>query len=42
MLTKGYWNSNDIRFGLTTGDFSQVKVSNDIEKIILKVFIQIE
>ena len=37
-LTKGYWNSSDIRFGLTTGDFSQVKASNEIEKIILKVF----
>ena len=37
-LTKGYWNSSDIRFGLTTGDFSKVKVSNEIEKIILKVF----
>ena len=37
-LTKSYWNSSDIRFGLTTGDFSQVKVSNEIEKIILKVF----
>ena len=37
-LTKGYWNSSDIRFGLTTGDFSQVRASNEIEKIILKVF----
>jgi len=37
-LTKSYWNSSDIRFGLTTGDFSQVKVSNEIEKTILKVF----
>ena len=37
-LTKGYWNPSDIRFGLTTGDFSQVKASNEIEKIILKVF----
>ena len=37
-LTKSYWNSSDIRFGLTTGDFSQVKASNEIEKIILKVF----
>ena len=37
-LTKSYWNSSDIRFGLTTGDFSQVKASSEIEKIILKVF----
>ena len=37
-LTTGYWDSSDIRFGLTTGDFSQVKVSNEIEKTILKVF----
>ena len=38
MITDGYWDSSDIRFGLTTGDFSQVKVSNETEKIILKVF----
>ncbi len=37
-ITEGYWNSTDIRFGLTTGDFSKVKVSNETEKIILTVF----
>ena len=37
-LTEDYWNSDDIRFGLTKGDFSKVKVSNETEKIILKVF----
>ena len=37
-ITQGYWNPSDIRFGLITGDFSWVKVSNETEKIILKVF----
>ena len=37
-LTEGYWDSSDIRFGLTTGDFSQVKVSDETEKIILQIF----
>ena len=37
-ITEGYWNSSDIRFGLTTGDFSRVKVSNETENIILKIF----
>ena len=37
-ITGDYWNSNDIRFGLTTGDFSKVKVSNETEKIILQIF----
>ena len=37
-ITGDYWNSNDIRFGLTTGDFSQVRVSDETEKIILQIF----
>jgi len=37
-LTKNYWNPSDIRFGLTTGDFTQVKVSGETEKIIFEVF----
>ncbi len=37
-LTKNYWKQSDIRFGLTTGDFTHVKVSSEIEKIILDVF----
>jgi len=37
-LTETYWNPSDIRFGLTTGDFSQVKVSDETEKIILQIF----
>ena len=37
-LTEGYWDPSDIRFGLTTGDFSQVKVSDETEKIILQIF----
>jgi len=36
--TENFWNSDDIRFGLTRGDFTNVKVSNETEKIILKVF----
>ena len=39
-ITDSYWHSSDIRFGLTTGDFSQVKASNETEKIILKIFTQ--
>ncbi len=37
-LTKNYWKQSDIRFGLTTGDFTQVTVSSEIEKVILNVF----
>ena len=37
-ITEGYWDPSDIRFGLTAGDFSQVKVSDETEKIILQVF----
>ena len=37
-LTEGYWDPSDIRFGLTTGDFSQVKVSDETEKIIFQIF----
>lgn len=37
-LTEGYWDPSDIRFGLTAGDFSQVKVSDETEKIILQIF----
>ena len=37
-LTKNYWNPSDIRFGLITGDFTQVKVSGETEKIIFEVF----
>ena len=37
-LTKNFWEPSDIRFGLTTGDFTQVVVSSETEKIILKVF----
>ena len=37
-LTEAYWDPSDIRFGLTTGDFSQVKVSDETEKIILQIF----
>jgi hypothetical protein len=37
-LTESYWSLNDIRFGLTTGDFSRVLVSNETERTILKVF----
>ena len=37
-LTEGYWDPSDIRFGLTTGDFSRVKVSDETEKIILQIF----
>ena len=37
-LTEGYWDSSDIRFGLTTGDFSRVTVLDETEKIILQIF----
>ncbi len=37
-ITEGYWDPSDIRFGLTAGDFSQVKVSDETEKIILQIF----
>ncbi len=37
-LTRNYWKPNDLRFGLTSGDFTQVKVSSEIEKVILNVF----
>jgi hypothetical protein len=37
-LTEGYWDPSDIRFGLTAGDFSQVKASDETEKIILQIF----
>ena len=37
-LTESYWSLKDIRFGLTTGDFSRVFVSNETERTILKVF----
>jgi hypothetical protein len=37
-LTENYWSSNDIRFGLITGDFSRVLASNETERIIFKVF----
>jgi len=37
-LTEGYWNPSDIRFGLTTGDFSRVTVIDETEKIILQIF----
>ena len=37
-ITEGYWDTSDIRFGLTTGDFSQVKASDETEKIILQIF----
>ena len=37
-ITEGYWDPSDIRFGLTAGDFSNVKVSNETEKIILQIF----
>ena len=37
-LTEDFWDSSDIRFGLTTGDFSRVKVSDETEKIILQIF----
>ena len=37
-LTDSYWDPSDLRFGLTTGDFSQVKVSDETEKIILQIF----
>ena len=37
-VTEDYWDPSDIRFGLTTGDFSQVKVSDETEKIILQIF----
>ena len=37
-ITEGYWDPSDIRFGLTAGDFSQVKVYDETEKIILQIF----
>ncbi len=37
-ITEGYWDPSDIRFGLTAGDFSQVKVSDETEKIIFQIF----
>ena len=37
-ITEGYWDPSDIRFGLTAGDFSNVKVSDETEKIILQIF----
>ena len=37
-ITQSYWAPRDLRFGLITGDFSQVKVSNETEKVILEVF----
>ena len=37
-LTEYYWRSEDIRFGLVSGDFSNVKAKNETENIILKVF----
>ena len=37
-ITDSYWDPSDIRFGLTTGDFSQVNVSDETEKIILQIF----
>jgi hypothetical protein len=37
-LTESYWSSNDIRFGLITGDFSKVIASNDTERTIFEVF----
>ena len=37
-LTENYWRSEDIRFGLVSGDFSIVKAKNETENIILKVF----
>ena len=37
-LTEYYWRSEDIRFGLVSGDFSNVKEKNETENIILKVF----
>jgi len=40
-LTKNYWKPSDLRFGLTSGDFTQVKVSSEIEKVILNVFTEV-
>ena len=37
-ITDSYWDPSDIRFGLTTGDFSKVNVSDETEKIILQIF----
>ena len=37
-LTESYWSSNDIRFGLISGDFSRVMASNETERTIFKVF----
>ena len=37
-VTEDYWDPSDIRFGLTSGDFSEVKVSDETEKIISQIF----
>ena len=34
-LTEYYWRSEDIRFGLVSGDFSNVRAKNETENIIL-------